>query len=112
VLRHMFGTLTDANGLFHWGGHVAYDLEADQLVTAKSGPHELKCHYPFYELMWEVDPAGTRRYIEAFWNAHIYDWSVLDFSRHGKYNLPMGPLWDHAYKGGPIFFIGRVLTFI
>ena len=43
--------------------------------------------------------------IEAFWNAHIYDWSVLDFSRHGKYDRPMGALWDHAYQGGPIFFV-------
>jgi pectate lyase len=112
VFRHMFDTLSDANGLFYWGGHVALDLESGELVTAKSGPHELKCYYPFYELMWEVDTAGTRRYIEAFWNAHIYDWSVLDFSRHGKYDRPLGALWDHAYKGGPIFFVGRGLTFI
>src|SRR5262249_6593056 len=83
-----------------------------RVVTGKSGPHELKCHYPYYEFMWEVDPEGTRRYIEAFWNAHIYDWDVLDFSRHGKYDLEMGALWDHPYKGGPIFFVGRGLTFI
>src|SRR5437588_12420224 len=70
VMRHMFGTLSDKNGLFYWGGHVAFDLEANRIVTGKSGPHELKCHYPFYEFMWEVDPEGTRRYIEAFWNAH------------------------------------------
>ena len=112
VFRHMFNVLSDKNGLFHWGGHKAFDLEKNQPVTGKSGPHELKCHYPFYDLMWEIDPEGTKRYIEAVWNAHIYDWAVLDFSRHGKYDIEIGKLWQHDYRGGRIFFVGRGLTFI
>jgi hypothetical protein len=44
--------------------------------------------------MWQIDAEGTKRYIEAVWNAHIYDWSVLDFSRHGNYDLEMGKVWD------------------
>ncbi|MDA0712005.1 MAG: pectate lyase, partial [bacterium] len=83
VMKYMFDVLSDKNGLFYWGGHVAFDLENNRVVTGKSGPHELKCHYPFYELMWDIDAGGTKRYVEAVWNAHIYNWEVLDFSRHG-----------------------------
>jgi pectate lyase len=112
VMKYMFDVLSDKNGLFYWGGHVAFDLEHNKIVTGKSGPHELKCHYPFYDLMWDINPEGTKRYIEAFWNAHIYNWQVLDFSRHGKYDLEMGDLWNHRYHPGRIFFVGRGLTFI
>jgi len=108
----MFDVLSDKNGLFYWGGHVGFDLENNQIVKGKSGPHELKCHYPFYDLMWEVDQVGTRRYVEAVWNAHIYNWQLLDFSRHGKYDLEMGDLWANNYQPGRIFFVGRGLTFI
>jgi pectate lyase len=62
--------------------------------------------------MHQVDAAATQRFIQAFWNAHIYDWSVLDFSRHGAYDLPLGDLWGHRYVGRGVWFTGRGLTFI
>lgn len=114
VLRHLLRERTDRNGLIYWGGHTAYDLERQMTAFAsdKARVHELKCHYPDYELMWQVDPAGTKRYIEAVWNAHILDWGRLDFNRHGAYDAPYTPLWTSAYSGGDVFFWGGGLTFV
>ena len=125
AIRYAFANLVDDNGLLCWGGHAMYDAGGDRLVG--EGPkHELKHHYPYYELMWEVDPAATKRFIEAFWNAHILNWSNLDMNRHGKYHSTegkfkfwnsgykggeMGKLWGNEYEGGPIFFVGKGLTF-
>ncbi|WP_438445367.1 hypothetical protein [Gorillibacterium sp. sgz5001074] len=102
--------------LLQWGGHLAYDLSGRRVVHApdKGPQHELKCHYPFYELMFDVDPAGTKEYIEAYWNSHVTDWGNLEFSRHG---LPaeepaQGGVWDRVYAGGEPFFTAKGLTFI
>lgn len=101
------------NGLLAWGGHMAYNASEDVTVCAedKGRVHELKCHYPFYELMWELDPRATKTLIENIWNAHILDWSSLDFNRHGV-PRKLGALWKNEYKGTPVFFDGRGLTFI
>jgi pectate lyase len=102
--------------LIHWGGHLAYDLKGGRTVFApdKGPQHELKCHYPFYELLHEVDETETKSYIEAFWNSHVIDWSNLEFSRHGmpKDEPEQGTVWDRSYKGGEPFFTGVGLTFI
>lgn len=116
-LRYAFAHLRHESGLMFWGGHAAWDLDTDQPVGESrtdgiAGRHEFKRSYPFYELMWEVDPKATRAFIESLWTNHILDWSNLDFNRHAKYNpVPPAP-WDHEYVGGPIPFIGRGLTFI
>ncbi len=101
------------NGFLAWGGHMAYNASEDVIVCAedKGRVHELKCHYPFYELMWEIDPRATRTLIETMWNGHVLDWSNLDFNRHGV-PRKMGPLWKSEYKGTPVFFNGHGLTFI
>jgi pectate lyase len=114
TLRFIFDTLTDSQGLIYWGGHVAYDLYAEKVVYAKAKlmVHELKFNYPCYELMWEIDPDATRRFIEAFWSTHILDWSNLDFNRHGIYDKPRGAQWDNGYNPGEVFFWGRGLTFV
>lgn len=96
-------------GLLLWGGHRAYDATAD--APYKFSSHELKSTYPYYELMWRVDPAATREVIEAIWNAHVIDWSNLDFNRHGS-PKPAGEMWNRPYKGGPVFFTGKGLTFV
>ncbi|SFL64681.1 pectate lyase [Paenibacillus sp. 1_12] len=102
--------------LLKWGGHMAYDLTGQQCVYApdKGPQHELKCHYPFYELMNEVDRDETRAYIEAFWESHVVNWANLEFSRHGKpvEEPKTGSVWDREYEGGAPFFIGEGLTFI
>lgn len=100
-------------GYLSWGGHMAYDASNDVLVFAedKAQVHELKSHYPYYELMWEVDPAATKALIEYMWNGQVIDWANLDFSRHGS-PKEMGALWAHAYEGGDVFFWGKGLTFL
>ena len=103
--------LTDDEGLIQWGGHVAWDLETDE-PAAWSSVHELKFHYPFYELMWEVDERATIEYIEAMWNAHVIDWAELDFNRHGAFDEPQGLLWENEYVGEKLFFMGEGLTFV
>jgi len=101
------------NGFLAWGGHMAYNATDDIVVCAedKGRVHELKCHYPFYELMWEIDPGATKALIENMWNGHVLDWSNLDFNRHG-HPQKMGRLWQSEYKGTPVFFWGKGLTFI
>ncbi|WP_284638971.1 hypothetical protein [Paenibacillus silviterrae] len=102
--------------LLHWGGHLAYDLAGKRTIYApdKGPQHELKCHYPFYELMYEVSPEDTKAYIEAFWDSHVLEWSNLEFSRHGKPTAgpSEGTVWDRDYAPGDPFFTGTGLTFI
>ncbi|MGD8238028.1 MAG: pectate lyase [Armatimonadota bacterium] len=107
---YAFEHLQHENGLLHWGGHRFYDAGREVFV-GEGVKHEMKCHYPFYELMWEVNPAATRRFLEAFWNAHILQWDNLDMNRHGSYETQMGDLWANEYQGGPVFFVGKGLTF-
>ena len=91
------------NGLLYWGGHYAYDAAGDKPIK-KQEDHELKQHYPYYELMWRVDPAVTKRFVEAFWRAHVYDWNNLDMNRHGRYDRDTSGPWPENYVGGPVFF--------
>lgn len=119
------------DGLLFWGGHAMIDLATGTVVGesnkdwSKSPPvpipanwdtgvfHELKFHYPYYELMWEVDPEATRRFVLAFWASHVQNWQNLDMNRHGVYGRLAGGLsWDHAYEGGAVPFDGRGLSFI
>jgi pectate lyase len=109
--RYGFERLQHPNGLLYWGGHTSYDAAADQVVT-EANQHELKCHYPYYEFLWRVDPRATQRLIEAFWNAHILDWASLDMNRHGDYRKLFRTPWDNTYVGGPVFFRGKGLTFV
>ena len=111
AIRYAFDHLQDRSGLLYWGGHYCYDALGDRLV-GESRTHEFKHHYPYYELMWRVDPKATRRLIEAAWNAHVVRWDILDFNRHGGYGRKRGKLWDHVYKGGKVPFVGRGLTFM
>jgi pectate lyase len=115
--------------LLCWGGHMAFDLERKKPVLAvgKGDPgeeelaprplHELKSHYPYWELFWEADPAETRRFIEGYWEAHVLDWETLEFSRHGAPGKRPakeveGGVWGRSSVGGPVFFRGRGLTFM
>ena len=107
-----FGT-NNSGGLLGWGGHLAYNATDDVLAGNPGGSgriHELKCFFPFYELMWEADPQATREQIENTWNGHVLDWATLDFNRHGNPDK-RGRLWANAYRGGEVFFAGKGLTF-
>ena len=108
AIKYAFENLRSPNGLLYWGGHIAYDAGADR--PCGRGVHELKGFYPYYELMWEVDPQATKQFIEAFWSGHILDWSNLDMDRHCyRMNEPLGRPWKQEYKGGPVFFVGKGL---
>ena len=104
--KYAFENLRAPNGLFYWGQIAAYDAQADKVRTAsRYAQHCLKPNYPYYELLWRVDPEATNRFIEAFWCAHVLDWSNLDFCRISvPYSENLQLSWDHEYQGGPVFF--------
>lgn len=90
-IGHALRVLRDpASDLLYWGGHSAWDVGADVPIK---GNHELKCAYPHYAGLFRVDPEGTARFIDAFWHAHIWDWSSLLFNRHGEYSD-----WDRTQR--------------
>ncbi|MGI5820266.1 MAG: pectate lyase [Armatimonadota bacterium] len=106
-----FENLQHENGLMYWGGHRFLDLASGECV-GEGYRHEFKHHYPFYEFMAEVDAERTKRFLEAFWNAHVLDWATMDMNRHGAYDAEMGELWANTFEGAEPFFEGRGLTFI
>lgn len=85
----------DESDLWYWGGHTAWDLGTDQILR---GNHELKCVFPYYEYLHRIDPESTSGFIDAFWHAHIWDWSTLLFNRHGEYES-----WDRTTRFGKSF---------
>jgi pectate lyase len=117
ALRYAFDHLrygTENNGgLLAWGGHLVYNATDDVIVGNPDGSgrvHELKCFFPYYELMWEANPQATQQLIENIWNGHVLDWSRLDFNRHAS-PKKRGLLWQNEYRGGEVFFDGQGLTF-
>ncbi|MGI5820267.1 MAG: pectate lyase [Armatimonadota bacterium] len=106
-----FANLQHENGLMYWGGHRFLDLASGECV-GEGYRHEFKHNYPFYEFMWEVDEAKAKRFLEAFWNAHILDWGKLDMNRHGAYQTEFEVPWGNTFEGSEPFFEGRGLTFI
>jgi len=98
------------NGLFHWGGHRMVDLKS--LEPDGEMNHELKNDYPAYPLLLNIDREKTIKYMEAFWNAHVYNWGSLEISRHGDYELKMGRLWDNDFTDPEPFIEVEGLSFI
>ncbi len=111
AIEYAFENMRSNNGLLHWGGHVAYDALGDKLCMEQY-QHELKCHYPYYELMWRINPQATKKFLEAFWSAHILNFSNLEMNRHGNLNKQLGNPWQNKYESGPVFFWGTGLSFI
>lgn len=114
--RYHFDYLRSECGLLRWGGHQLIDLRTLEPVghmwRENVHVHELKNAFPYYELMWDVDKEATIDYIRAFWNAHIRDWSKLEFNRHGSYGVSMGKLWDNEFENSEPFFESDILTFM
>lgn len=111
AIKYAFENLRDPSGLLYWGGHWCYDALGDRNV-GENKVHEFKRHYPYYELMWKIDPDATRKLIKAVWAAHVLNWENLDFNRHGTYGVSTEGVWDHEYKGGKVPFVGKGLTFM
>ncbi len=114
AIRYHFDKLADPGGLLQWGGHRFIDLETlkPSGPAAKGMVHELKNALPYYDLMYEVNPAATVKYIKAFWNAHVLDWNDLYVGRHGKYGLPLGDVWAHPLVNLPPLRESIGLSFI
>ncbi len=111
AIKYELSNLQTPNGLLYWGGHLAYDALGDK-PTRTNDNHELKHNYPYYELMWQVDANSTKKFIEAFWSAHILDWSNLAMNRHGSLSGSLEIPWMHEYERGPVFFQSSGLSFL
>jgi len=111
-IGHALDVLQDpVSGLLYWGGHTSYDLAAGKPLL---GNHELKCAYPYYRFLHQVNSEATRAFVEAFWNTHIKDWSSLLFNRHGEYGeWDRTAPWGHRYEGGSLPIVeNTMLSFI
>lgn len=94
----------DKSGLFYWGGHRFINQETGEIEgpASKERVHELKHHFPFYELLHQVNPEKTEKFLYGFWAAHILDWQKLDLSRHGDYaKVPPTNLFS-LYQPAPV----------
>ena len=76
---------------------MAWDLDQEKPVGQYADAHEMKGHRPYYRLMWRVDRARAKEVMEMVWAAHILDWSLLDYNRHGSVKKDLRPRWDHAF---------------
>jgi pectate lyase len=95
--RYVLEHLHTPNGLLYWGGHLAWDLDQEKPVGQGTDTHEMKDHEPYFELMWRVDRAATRRLLETIWAGHVLDWSLLDYNRHASVRTVVRPQWDHPF---------------
>lgn len=113
-VRYYFANYQDKDGLLIWGGHRFIDLKTlrPEGPSEKEQVHELKNAYPWYELMFAVDKPATVRFIRSFWNAHVYDWKILETSRHGEYGKTQGKLWANDFTQQPPFFATKGLSFL
>ncbi len=95
-IRYNTPGLVDSNGLFYAGGHTVTDI-----MTGKQSflYHETKDYQLPVDMYYRVDPEAFKRYVTAFWNAHVYDPSSLIMNRHGYYDAPManGDFWSSEY---------------
>lgn len=114
AIKYHFDYLADKSGLLQCGGHRFVDLASLKPVGpgGKNMVHELKNCFPYYELMYEVNPEAAIKYIKAFWNAHVYDWEDLYVGRHGKYGLELGKVWGHPLVDCPPLRESSGLSFI
>jgi pectate lyase len=103
AIKYAFANLRSPNGLFYWGFVAAYDIGSDK-VRVVDNMHSVKQHHPYYELMWEVDSEATQKLIEAFWSAHVLDWSILDFDRIALFSDVLEEPWNYEYKKDPVLF--------
>jgi pectate lyase len=107
AIRHAFDHVRTPSGLFYWGHITAYDALGD-IPRGNTSRESIKLHYPYYELLWKVDPGATKKLIEALWCAHIIDWSNLDFNRSGPTTADQEEPWDHEYdEESPTFFTSK-----
>ena len=101
AVKYNFDHFQGPSGMLPMGHHRFIELERDAYHgdIGKGGcPHELKGNFLDYHLFWEIDPAATRQLVEGIWNAHVRNWSNLEFSRHAGFGgeLP-DDVWDRIF---------------
>ena len=92
------------SGLLQWGGHRFIHLETGSIEgpASKECVHELKHHFPFYDLLHQMRPDITEKYLKGFWAAHVMDWQKLDLSRHGEYGKSFPENLFQHYTPSPV----------
>jgi len=107
AIKYAFENLRSPNRLLYWGNTTTYDAQKDEVVGQVGGDqqymHVLKANLPYYQLMWEVDADSTRQFIEAFWSAHVKNWSNLAMNRIGSFNDVLEEPWKYTYVEGTTF---------
>lgn len=88
--------LTDDKGFFWWGWHRFYDVFDDKPSGSHGNYHEIHINMPQWKLLWQLDPAATRREIEAIWQWHVIDKQTGEINRHGDGHRGC----DFAMSGG------------
>ncbi|MFW5956627.1 MAG: hypothetical protein ACOCQY_04415 [Halorhabdus sp.] len=113
VIEFHYEKLDDGDAMARWGGHQFIDLGTLESVGHfDADVHELKNHFPFYELMWDVDEAETASLLRTLWGAHVIDWSILDMNRHAGFGAEFSDPWGQSFADPDPFFEGDGLTFI
>lgn len=90
MMQYYFDNYVADNGLLQWGGHASLNL-SDYTVIGEQGTeenliyHELKDHYPMYDMMFELDREKTDKYIKSIWLGHFHTWDDFYFNRHASY---------------------------
>lgn len=100
ITKYMMAHYMGSDGLLYWGGHSCVDLETKKTTGPydKGMVHELKNCLPYYDLMFEADAEKAKAFIEAFWNAHIYNWEEMEVGRHGiREDKPKAYPFSHSF---------------
>ncbi len=98
---YMFDHHQYESGLLPWGGHRFLDLKTlDDVYGFDTNSHELKRHFPYYDLMFEVDKESATQLVRGFWESHIYDWSNEFYhNRHGQWvDTVPEDIWDRSFS--------------
>lgn len=106
-----FKYLQGANGLLYWGGEALWSADTDQPIAYR---HEFKGHFPFYDLLWRVNPRETEILIRTIWASHVHRWDILEFDRHARWDTLIPNHWEHSYddKSKVPFVSNNSLTFM
>lgn len=91
---------------------LTHRILEDRYDAFETYAHVLKNHFPFYDIMYETDPGATASMVSSMWDAHVTNWSILDFDYRGNWDSAANPSWQHAYDRPAPFYEGDGLTTI
>lgn len=127
ALRWFFNNCqSPATGLFAWGEHLYWDVEAEQCKGRDI--HEFYRPWVLWDRSFKLAPEACEKFARGLWDHQVHNHSG-DFNRHAKWSQHRPgrrcnisrhagfyiATWGHAYKEtkNPVFLkaIERVLTF-